>query len=344
MKKNTLSVWEYVFYHILGLASFMLQYRGTLFVTIRNTSLEHSLWVFSLSILLPGLLGFALTVRRHRRFLNLLVNLGLPFFGYTLYAYASRGSVPLLLWLALGAALFFCAVVLFFGLPELWRRRTARYACWLALRLRNILGVVLGGVLLASVLLSVLLRANIFVKSYHAPEVNLAYSTGYLDDILKRQEGFDRLYGRERSMQESLELLELIVSCELEHWGLPYEVSVGVRPLKERVLGEYDDSEKTITINESALERPDEELLLIVLHEMYHSVEHARVTAYSQVEPSLRGTLFFEYENVWAYEFENYTTGPEYAYQWVEQDANYYAATRQEDYMLVINHEYPSDD
>lgn len=332
--RNSMSRGNYLYFSTLLMISATLLYRNTLFLSIRGLDTRQSQWVLIILTVVMFIAGIAFTLRRHRTYMNMYCNLGLPFALYTFLSCGSRKSVPALLWLAAGIGGVLCALLLVLFLADRDNKKTKRVCIWMALRIRNVMAAVLGAALVSCALLSAIQRGNILARSDTSPSIKPAYSVFEHDEF---EESLDDvvslLQKEERTVKETHALLQMIANSEAAYWGLPYTLTVEITPLKNCVLGQYDHSEHLIQINESALELSTQELLQTILHECYHCVQAARVDAWKQVSPELRSARFFQSEYVWDWETEHYISASKEGYsdQWLEDSANIYADVRMQE-------------
>ena len=337
-KRNDMSGWGYIFFCFYVTACMMIFYRNTLFLMIEGLSLQQSLRVFLIGTAVLTALGTALTFRKRRSNLDGYANAILPLALYAYVSYASRGSMPAVLWAALAVGLALCGGLGFLFWLDRDHKKPEWAKIWLLFRMRIVLAFVLGSVLFVASLLSLLQHGNVLTRSEVAAAPAPAYEMS--TDALKpeMEEIMALLYKEDRTLSESHALLQKVANVETAFWGLPYELTVEISPLDGDTLGQYNHLNHQIQINESIfLEWSERTLLETILHECYHAVQHARVDAYNQVDDSLRAARFFQREYIWSYEIEHYSTDPEtYFYLQLEEDADIYADNRIPDYLRVL--------
>ena len=143
------------------------------------------------------------------------------------------------------------------------------------------------------------------------------------------------------SVQERLDVLQVIANIEASYLGLPHELNVFSAVMDETTGGYYTDATHSICINLEALSYGTaHEVLDTLAHEAYHAYEHRLVDLYEDVSPQQQKLLLFSTIAEYRFEFENYIDGDEdlygYATQEIEMDCRRYAMFAVEDYYTKI--------
>ena len=81
----------------------------------------------------------------------------------------------------------------------------------------------------------------------------------------------------------------------------------------------------------------DSFLLYVVLSQVYHAVQYARVAVYQQADPLLQSARFFQAEHWWHYELSQYRPRDGQDYDFIE-DAKQYALYRTAEYLYAADH------
>lgn len=141
-----------------------------------------------------------------------------------------------------------------------------------------------------------------------------------------------------------LNTLQEILDIECAYLGLPDPLTVSVIEMdRESVHGSYSHSKRTVNINQNIFSNASPEYLLsILLHEVYHSFEHACIDLLKTTDPSYQNLLLFDRAVIYAYESSNYISGEEdyqaYFNQLMEADSRAYAELRSQDYQDVLTY------
>lgn len=141
-----------------------------------------------------------------------------------------------------------------------------------------------------------------------------------------------------------LETLQEILNIECAYLGLPGSLTVSVIEMdRESVHGSYSHSKRTVNINQTVFSSASPEYLLsILLHEVYHSFEHACIDLLETSDSSYQNLMLFDRAVIYAYESSNYISGEDdyqaYYNQLMEADSRAYAELRIRDYRDVLTY------
>ena len=141
-----------------------------------------------------------------------------------------------------------------------------------------------------------------------------------------------------------LNTLQEILDIECAYLGLPDSLTVSVIEMeRESVHGSYSHRKHTVNINKNIFSSASPEYLLsVLLHEVYHSFQHACIELYETTDPSYKNLLLFDKAVVYAYESNNYISGEEdyqaYYNQLMEADSRAYEELRSQDYQDVLTY------
>lgn len=337
---NTMGWLEYLAAHLYWGWLAYLFFSSRLFLRIYSPwtgellSTDTSRQILLILILGFGVSGIALSGASCRNYRNLFLNISAPYGVYLVLETLPR--VPGYVWAALiGWAVFvlFYAIALFSApirrrrnLLKVIRRRLAR----LFLNTRAALHGLLGLYVLALSLLSLLGFSDITSDQtrYPAKEA-LHLPSAFAEELEGLQE--DRWICL--SLQEKVDLMQLVANIETSYLGIPEGLQVCCESLPPYTLGSYAHEESTIRIGKDHLLYDSPEACTeTVLHEAYHSFQHHLCAAYSQVEDRYRALYFLREAAIYEDEFGDYQNGSsgfwEYYNQSCEADARRYAEGR----------------
>lgn len=144
------------------------------------------------------------------------------------------------------------------------------------------------------------------------------------------------------SVQEKLNVLQIVANEEARYLGLPNELNVGTSNLKEYVYGNYSDETHTICLNLGFIEQsPPKAIVETICHEAMHSAQYRIIDAYNSAESDLKNLPIYDDAAVYAREFSNYDSGAadynKYYEQKCESDSREYAKKAVERYYEKIN-------
>lgn len=144
------------------------------------------------------------------------------------------------------------------------------------------------------------------------------------------------------TVQERLDVLQIVADVEQRYLGLPNELNVGAANLSKNTLGYYSDKTHEIVISlDSLLLESPQNVLDTVCHEAYHCYQHRMVEVLNNIDEHNKNLKMLRKANSYALEFKNYNNGEEdfcsYYYQECESDARDYAEDAVCDYYRRID-------
>lgn len=144
------------------------------------------------------------------------------------------------------------------------------------------------------------------------------------------------------TVQEKLDVLQVVANIEQEYLGLPYILNVGTANLQGDTLGYYNDATRQIIVSvDHLLNGSPFDILTSLLHEVFHSFEYRCCDAWNDTDVELQSLMLYRNARTYAEEFENYIDGDTdfYSYYWqqCEVDSREYAESRIKDYYKKIN-------
>lgn len=146
------------------------------------------------------------------------------------------------------------------------------------------------------------------------------------------------------SSQERLTILQHILNLECRYLGIPYPLTVTLEDMdNDSIHGSYAHGSRTVYINREVFHQASAEYLLsILLHEVYHSFQHALIDLLDVTEEPFRDLLIFDKAAIYTYESSHYISGSEdfsaYYNQHMEADSRAYSALRCQDYLDVLTY------
>lgn len=189
------------------------------------------------------------------------------------------------------------------------------------------------------------IQDEIEVDRVYGDQYSLANNIDTLK-LIRDNETFQSL-----SFDSKCDVLDAVVYCEARYLGLS-EINVKYNDMDENVLGTYDHSSRTITVNAKQIRNGNlaggeaHELLHTVLHECRHSYQHHLIDMYCDVGPLQRNLLAFTGNDVdeWIKNFKDYNSCDgsieafiAYKTQPVERDAEEYSQRNTRIYLMEID-------
>ena len=226
-----------------------------------------------------------------------------------------------------------------------YRKRWLRFFHNFLFRCRTIICTILVTVLLFS-------GAGSLIESYLTPQDPIPAISFYqiepvLETMSNRTDVIAKLesnHWNTLTTSTRLETLQEILDIECAYLGLPYSLTVSVIEMdRESVHGSYSHSKHTVNINQNIFNSASPEYLLsVLLHEVYHSFEHACIDLLETTDPYYQNLLLFDRAVIYAYESSNYISGEEdyqaYYNQLMEADSRAYEELRIRDYRDVLTY------
>lgn len=220
--------------------------------------------------------------------------------------------------------------------------------CWKLFNVRNMLVILVAGTILFTGVL------NLAPYNTYTNGTSSASSTTSNEVSEELQEKYFQacwdlfeLEFEEKSNQEKLDILQVICDYEcLVNFGCPSAQVCAGTTWEEGVLGYYNNTTRTITINIDHLCNGEtEDVLDTLLHEIRHHMQHRMVDLYCSVEPHIqeehRNMSPFREAVVFLNNFNDYHSSEDgyenYYGQAVEEDSREWAAARLRWYKSFIS-------
>lgn len=146
---------------------------------------------------------------------------------------------------------------------------------------------------------------------------------------------------REMTLQERINLLQVVANLERNYFGIPQRLEVRIKPLDCGVLGSYNDFTWRIYVDRTLVEEGELwQVLETIFHEAYHAYEHRMVDAYEQLDEEHRTLRAFREAGIYAQEFGEYIDSGDDAFgyymQKCEEDARNYSERRVLEYYRAL--------
>ena len=333
-------VFETIFWYFMP--AFL--YQKLVFRSIPGMSYAHSNLVFWGLQLVLAAIGFLITYRQHRNTLTVWINSAFPTMIYFCISFGREYAWQIrLVGGIIGLVIALYTILVAFNL-----RRDAgagRHFPWIKILNGLLHGyrVLIGAI--AGLTLCVFILGIAFGVMGFQPNTSASDPAGHTETIadnietlcLLRQDSWEDM-----SVQERLDVLQVVANIEASYLGLPHELNVFASAMSSDTAGYYYDPTHSIHINLDLISyTAPHEILHTLTHEAYHAYEHRLAELYLAADASHQNLLLFRNVKEYPDEFSNYNDGDEdiwgYATQQVEIDADDYADSAVMDYYTSIN-------
>ena len=331
MNKNIYSLQEYLYYGALNSIMALLWYRWVLFKALfrLTTNTSYLLLAFSLAatLLLFGLVFF----KERRNKFTLVAASVLPLGIYTFLAY----------WKLYGG--FYKIVILLFVLAMagyfiyVFTRRIsnpAKKKMLMKKRIRFCMDKAFAGfVFLMAFGLLPILKSAYFTGAVLNSSVAAEKGSGQRELQETDQKALELLSPESwsaLSLQEKLDVLQIVANTEARYLGVSNELNVVGSNLDEHTIASYDDGTHTIRVNMTSLETASpSEMVVSICHEAYHSYEHRLADIYDHLDEEDKKLMWYRKASEYADNSKDYVRSNEnvvgYYMQPLEADAREYS-------------------
>lgn len=163
-----------------------------------------------------------------------------------------------------------------------------------------------------------------------------------LDANAEKLKSFSESKWEKMSIDEKLDLLQIVTNIELNHLGLDHELKVHATTLGKNTNACYRPKEKSVNVNIKRLEyAKGYEMLTSVAHESFHAYQHRMVETYKTAGAAEKKLLYFRKLEKYDKEMSNYISGKAdyeaYYNQSMEIDARAYGKERAAYYHNKLN-------
>ena len=298
-------------------------------------------WLFWACLLM---IGFLSTPGRKRHVINSTVTALMPVSTYFLISYHDIYEIRLKIacFCIATCILLVSALVLWAGFTDIQSgiivKKLKSFLWGYFHKCRMIVGLILSMVYLLSVLGIIYSGAVLTPKqSADTPITNYSTIENNLDTISLLQEDI----WKNLSLQDRVNVLQMIANIEASYLGLPHELNVISAVMDEETLGYYNDQIHTIAFNIDFLRQGNSaDILETLSHEAFHAYEHRLVDLYEHAADELKDLRLLRSAKIYSEEFKNYIDGTDdpigYFFQTVEFDSDAYAAATVQRYFDAI--------
>ena len=341
--KQDMGIVEFIISDIWWELMIWLFYKSFLFRHIDSFSLRESRYILAALVVVTSLIGILLEFRSHRDYLSIAMNSAAGLGIYTILTYfpIKPRLIFLVIVVSVALAVIYSADVLFHRIRN--RKKFKR------ILFRRLCRAGKGSALILCIGLTVIMLAiganTVFSSFLITPSVTPTnQADGIEQHIADNVDSLAKLKAdmwKELSVDEKVDVLQVVANIEQTYLGLPHELNVGAANLREGVAGSYSDTDHEIYVsidsllNDSAVSCVD-----TIAHEAYHALEYRMVDAYVSASEEEKPLIMYYDASVYMNEFEDYTDSckdlEQYASQKCESDARAYAKEATYDYVEKI--------
>lgn len=350
-KRNTMKPREYILENLFWAVTAMIWYRNIFFVALPGITITCSKLLLWLAVLVFVAIGCAITLKKRRNNVSMIVNILLP---YELYAVLTYNAyIPKLVWGSIiVSALLSIGFILLAITPD--KQQTKSKARGFERHLKHGL---LGARTIASVCMLILLVPLgvklIFGHGIMSTTVTSVDSASKASEwTVKNNINTVRLLREDEwstlDTQEKLDVLGVVLNIEIRYLGLNHELYLKSAILDTNTAAHYNHNNYEIVIDINHLQSASaEEILDSLCHECYHSYQYQMIALYNESPEKYRNMLLFQYVDDYIKEFSDYSDGKgnigDYYFQTVEIAARKYAAQSVGEYYELIEEYTVSD-
>lgn len=319
-------------------------YRVTCFKYTHGVSDYQSKILFWVLVAVFILAGTALTVRKRRNYVSLVVNTALPLTVYTVVS--TFRYIPTFYTVALSVAAVLSAV--YFSLVVLKKVKNIKYKRLIIFKRVNF--ALLG---MRTIIFALLFAVTVPVCSriclgYGLVSADVGSGITETDEsewtVRDHSETVVMLHEEKwysLSVKEKMTVLETVKEIEMKDFGITYDVYLCAEPLDGNTLGSYNHQERRITIDTEHLKSSEpRSVLRTLLHECMHAYQHRCAEVYDQIDEEYKNMPLFRDAARYKNNFDNYVRSEDddfgYYIQTVEVSAREYAEAATEDYYVYI--------
>lgn len=288
--------------------------------------------------------GFFSALKHNRSQWRLAINVLTPYGLYLVLkdAYWTPAYLRAAALIMIGVTLLYAAAL--FSTPIRQKRNRVLVLKKRSFQLFSVAWVLLRAML--SLLAAVFMICGMFGFSLTAPatariQADEAEVSGDIEQWREQLQGLEEEQWAGLTLQERIELMQLIADIETDYLGLPDALQVYSLNMPSSTLGLYSHESRSVCISrDHLLNALPEECLDTVLHEVYHSYQHHLCVLYEETNDAYRSMLFLRKAGGYMDEFENYESGEDdfidYYIQTCEFDARDYAWVRGSEYQHIL--------
>lgn len=338
--ENKMSPLYYTLLCGFSAAWILVWYRLCLYMPIPGIYPELSrpfFWIFNVAILIAE---YCISHRYCRKYLFAIFA---PLFSvgiYTLVSYAKYQTALVVITIALSVGI--CAFLIYLA-----KQNKRRWDSIFKVRLSALI------IQSVSILLLLFMMLIQFIPVFQLPIIKAKveaipddsfgeeYSVTANADSLSAFSTDDETW-KTLSLEEKVDLLQLVANAEKRYLGLPHTLSVRATVLGEGTFGRYSNKEHLIEIDIEHLKNSEKKAVLNTLvHEAYHAYERQILELYKSANDEQKNLMVFQNVEAYIKEFDSYTDGSKdfvsYYYQKTEQDARKYSDEASTDIIKTID-------
>lgn len=322
---------EFIVKHIYWALIIWMLYKNFLFRCVASFSFTDSRLILLGVVVIICVLGILTNLKFNRNAVSIFFNLVLAYGIYTVMAYIEIRRTLILVSLSVAAALSVIYAILVMS-RRIKKGKAGKVIC------RRIFGVVNVTVRLCGIGLAVIMLVTcgnlIFGSSIMKSRAGLPVKGNDSEQmILDNMETISLLNEQAwstLSLQEKLNVLQLVADIEQIELGLPNALNVGAANLEENLMGYYLDNTYEIIVSIDMLQYGSSlNALDTICHEAYHSYQYRIVDAFMEADEGSKNLRLFTKAKLYMNELENYIDASKdidgYSEQECEKDANMYS-------------------
>lgn len=336
---NKMSEKKFLTLNVIGLFLFMLMYRGLIFCCLIFQTFNYSkiiLWIMSITI---TSVGYFLTRKRRRNYLSLFVNISLPFEIYTLmtHEYIFFEFIAIIFIVSFILCILYFSAVLLRHLIKNDKILKLKFYKNMSLHIVNgfrTICAVCFSVLLIYAAVDCVFEPTAIMPSIKSSNEIVENKNDIISENMKHIYKIDTNTWANLSIEERLDLLQILANTERIILGISHEISVCSDNLGFGTYGSYDFNTHKVwidldVINDDTANKSIETLC----HEIYHGYEHDFVNAFLSLDKEYQQLSVFDEVRKYKENFDNYQTGYDdfetYYNQIVEVDSRAYGKKRE---------------
>lgn len=341
---NKLDCFDYVSDTFVWWLSATILYRIICFKHIYGINeFQSKLFFWALTIAFV-VVGLAVTVKKRRNHVSLMVNTFLPLAVHTIVS--TFRYIPTIYTVALSVAAVLSAV--YFSLVVFKKVRNRKFrgkiifkrVGFALLGMRTIIFVILFAVtapVCSRICLGYGLVSADAGSAITETDEGESDPNRYGETLLMLHEDTWKTL----SVKEKMNVLEEIKEEQRECFGISYELYLCAEPLEEGTLGTYNHIEHKITIDAEHLKSSDSRYVLrTLLHESMHAYQHRCAELYGEIDEEYKNMPLFNDAAKYKQNLDNYVSSDDdslgYYAQLVEVNARDYAELMTEEYFSYI--------
>lgn len=343
-ENNTMSKWGYIFEHAWWCYIAMIWYK-MLFMCVPNLSYITSKIILYILLFFGCIYGVTSNIKIRRNNFSMAVNIIIPFGIYTLVVYFHYFKAATILVIAVAILLIALYGTLIFernikNIPKkniILKRRFKTFAYGSRSLFAMCMAVMIVFMGVKTTLSGSLLKSDVQATNFQTSEEWTIANN--IDTVCKLEESV----WRDLSLDERMDVLQVIANIEANYLGTRYELNVSASPLDEYVLGQFNENSHSITLDmEHVKFDSSEDVLTSLLHECRHGYQHSCVALLDDFKEENKNLYIYREIAEYKYGFDNYNKIPYYTNP-VEVDARQYSRESVEDYRNRIKEHLEKD-